>query len=298
MASKSKVVSKQPDTTKTCLICGSEMKDVQFYKCRSEVIDTSFSICKNCACREGNMNVEDTHKILRLLDIPFIPEIYKECDGNDNVFSRYMLLVNNPRKKFDDGRTLSELHYDDSPTLEQVTDVDSYMYTSNEKMGELYSLFGANWKKEELLAMNKELDDMIVQYGGKRDDMATTDLYCELIRLKWLSRQQIDNGNVKDGKALISERNKMLKENNMTVQAMREKNNNESYGVEIDYAEDEPIEPTKKYFDYSGIWHMFQYLIKHMERFRGINKSSVDEDYQEMKEYTDEHQDFNEEMLE
>lgn len=209
-----------------------------------------------------------------------------------------MLLVNNPRKKFDDGRTLSELHYDDSPTLEQVTDVDSYMYTSNEKMGELYSLFGANWKKEELLAMNKELDDMIVQYGGKRDDMATTDLYCELIRLKWLSRQQIDNGNVKDGKALISERNKMLKENNMTVQAMREKNNNESYGVEIDYAEDEPIEPTKKYFDYSGIWHMFQYLIKHMERFRGINKSSVDEDYQEMKEYTDEHQDFNEEMLE
>lgn len=283
--STSKVVKK----TKICLICNSELKETDLYKSRNDVIDDSFSICKNCACREANQNIDKVHEILMLLDIPFIPELYKEVEGESNVFSAYMLRINNPKKKHDDGRKLSELKYKDSPTLEQIKDVDTYIYASNDKMSELIALFGDKWKKETLLAMNKELDDMIVQYGGSREELPTMDLYCELIRLKWLAREQMDSGNVTQGKQLLAERNKMLKENGMTVQAMKEKKSSDSFGVDIDYAEYRPIRPKKKYSDYSGLMHMFKYFITHQERFYGDNQKPIDDDYEEMDKYKKSH---------
>ena len=50
---------------------------------------------------------------------------------------------------------MSDLVYSDSPMHEEIADVDSYIYANNEKLGELYSLFGTTWTKEELLAMNR-----------------------------------------------------------------------------------------------------------------------------------------------
>lgn len=291
MATKKTTSGKVEDNLKTCLICSSEMKDSEFYKSRNETVDDRFSICKNCACREGNIDISMMHKVLILLDIPFLPELFKEVEGSDNMFSAYMLRINNPRKKYEDGRKISELKYEDSPTLQQVTDVDSYIYTNDEQLYDLKMLFGNTWDKDELIMMNKELDEMIVQYGGKREDMATMDLYCELIRLKWMARKQMDNNEIKTGKELIAERNKMLKDNGMTVQAMRDKTNNESFGVEIDYAEVEPIVPDKKYYDCDGIWFMFKKLIDHMERFRGMNKKDVHEDYEDMVGYMEKHPD-------
>lgn len=296
MITKKATSEKVDKGIKTCLVCSSELKDAEFYKSRNKLIDERFSICKNCAIREGNDSIHGFHKILMLLDIPFLPELYKDCEGSDNVFSAYMLRINNPRKKNGDGKKISDLTYDDSPTLQQVTDVDTYIYASDDMLYEFKMLFGDNWTRDELIMMNKELDEMIVQYGGKREDMATMDLYCELIRLKWLARKQMDKGEIKTGKELIAERNKMLKENGMTVQAMREKNSNESFGVEIDYAEEEPIIPDKKYFDIDGIWFMFQKLIKHMERFRGLNKSDVDDDYKDMEKHLGENVNYREEM--
>lgn len=265
------------------------MKEKEFYKSRNSTIDNIYSVCKNCACRVGNHSIDDFHKILMILDIPFIPELYKACESSENITSDYMLRINNPNKKDENGKKISEMVYADSPTLEMVTDVDSYIYSSDNKMSELYSLFGDKWNKTALISMNKELDDMIVQYGGSREEMATVDLYCELIRLKWLSREQMDNGNIKDGKALITERNKMLKENNMTVQALREKNTNESFGSEIDYAETRPIKPKKKYFDYSGLMYMFKYFVSHQERFNKDNNKPIDDDYTEMTKYKELH---------
>ena len=167
--------------------------------------------------------------------------------------------------------------------------VDTYIYASNDKISELIALFGDKWKKETLLAMNKELDDMIVQYGGSREELPTMDLYCELIRLKWLAREQMDSGNVTQGKQLLAERNKMLKENGMTVQAMKEKKSSDSFGVDIDYVEYRPIRPKKKYSDYSGLMHMFKYFITHQERFYGDNQKPIDDDYEEMDKYKKSH---------
>lgn len=296
MTTKKTTSDKVEKNLKTCLVCSSEMKELGFYKSRNHVIDSRFSVCKNCACRVGNIDISSMHRILMLLDVPFLPELFKEIESEDNKFSAYMVRVNNPRKKYDDGRRLLELRYNDSPTLQQVTDVDSYIYANDEQLYDLKMLFGNTWGKEELIMMNKELDEMIIQYGGKCEDMATMDLYCELIRLKWMARKQMDNNEIKTGKELIAERNKMLKENGMTVQAMRDKTNNESFGVEIDYSEYEPIIPDKKYHDCDGLWFMFKKLIEHMERFRGMNKKDVQDDYEEMAEYMKDHPEHMEEL--
>ncbi len=296
MATKSTTKKEKVEDLKTCLICDSEMKSGKFYKHRNKFISDKYSICRNCATRESNKNIESMHDILRLLDIPFIPELYKECEGKENIFGHYLLLIGNPKKRFDNGKLYSELTYSDSPTLQQITDIDSYIFSNNEKLGELYSLFGTTWNKEELLAMNKELDDMLIQYGGSRDNLSTIDLYSEIIQTKWLSKRAYNNNDITNGEKLSKLRQKILKDNGLTLQDIKDKSNNTSFGVEIDYAEDEPIIPNKKYYDIDGIGFMFKKLIKHMERFRNIDKSSVDDDYKEMQDYVDTHKNYREEL--
>lgn len=295
MATTKKATPKKDDDLTTCVLCGLEAKPTYFYKHRNSLLDEHYSLCKNCAAREGNQSIERMHEVLRLLNIPFIPELYKESEGKDNQFGYYLTLIGNPKKKYDNGKNMSDLVYSDSPTHEEITDVDTYIYSNNEKIGHLYSLFGSTWKKEELLAMNKELDEMIVQYGGSRDDMAVIDLYSEIIQAKWLSKKAYNENDIKNGKAMSELRQKLLKDNGLLLQDMKEKQNNTSFGVEIDYVEDEPIIPSKKYFDVDGINFMFQKFIKHMERFMKIDKSPVDEDYEEMAEYVDTHPEYFEE---
>ena len=287
-------VEKDNDLT-TCVLCGLEAKPTYFYKNRNKLLDEKFSLCKNCATREGNESIEKMHEVLRLLNIPFIPELIKECEGKDNLFGHYMLLINNPKKKYDNGKSMSDLVYSDSPNHKQVEDVDSYIFSNNEKLGELYSLFGTTWTKEELFAMNHELDEMIIQYGGSRDDLAIVDLYSEIVQTKWLSKKAYNSNDILNGEKLSKLRQNLLKNNGLSLQDMKEKANNTSFGVEIDYAEDEPIIPSKKYFDIDGINFMFEKFIKHMERFIKADKSPVDTDYEEMSDYVDTHPEYFEE---
>lgn len=284
-------VVKDEDLT-TCVLCNFQGKSTYFYKHRNKLLDEKYSLCKNCATREANENIEKFHEVLRLLNMPFIPELYKETEGKSNQFGHYLLLIGNPKKKYDNGKAYSELVYSDSPTHEEVTDVDSYIFANNEKLGELYSLFGTTWSKEELLAMNHELNEMVIQYGGSREDLAIRDLYSEIIQTKWLSKKAYNANDISNGEKLSKLRQKLLNDNGLSLQDMKEKQNNQSFGVEIDYAEDEPIIPNKKYHDIDGINYMFQKFIKHMERFIKVDKTSVDEDYEEMQNYVDTHDEY------
>lgn len=290
--------SKKPKNAKVCLHCGLEsIAEANFYKSRNKIIDSDvYSICKNCASRLGNTDIETFHEVLMVLNIPFIPDDYKRAEGKDNPFGHYMLLLNNPRKRNDVGRFYNELTYADSPTREQITDVDEYIYSNIENLGDLISLFGNTWTSEELISMNKELEEMIVQYGGSKEDLATVDLYSELVLCKWLSRRAYNNNDMKTGNDMSKMRATLLKNNGLTLQDVRDKNNLDSLGIKIDLAEDRPIVPNKKYHDVDGIWYMFKKLIKHMERFIGADKSSVDDDYAEMQEYVDTHEHYSEGM--
>lgn len=274
--------------------CGFESTvENNFYKHRSKIIDQDiYSICKNCGTRLGNTDIETLHKLLMILDIPFIPDDYKRSEGKDNQFGHYMLLVNNPKRKYENGKDYIDLTYSDSPQLRQVKDVDEYIYEEViDEMGDLVGLFGDTWTADELKQMSKELDEMVFQYGGKREDIASVDLYSEIILLKWLSRRAFNAGDAKTGNDLSKTRATLLKNNKMTLQDVKDKDNQDSLSLKIDMAEDRPIVPDKKYHDVDGINFMHKMLIKHMERFIGANKSSVDEDYEEMNRYVQENAD-------
>lgn len=276
-----------------CVSCSAVMPTRNFYKGRGEVVDNgTYSICKSCANRLGGISLENLHQILRILDIPFLPNIYYEARQKENPVSYYFTLINNPKKLHDNGIPMIDLRYSDSPTRDFVLsddDIDPKEITKEElaSFSRLRGLFGSNWSNKELLEMDEELDEMIVQYGGSREDFPTIDLYSHLVRLRWLSNKAYDEGDVKAGSEIMKSRNTLLSQNGMSLKDVRSKNQNDSLGTRIDMAEDRPIVPDKKYKDVDGIWQMFQYLIKHMERLIGVNKSSVDDDYHEMSAYVE-----------
>ena len=125
-----------------CINCDSEMAEHQFYRGRSNVFDTArYSICKNCAQRLGNQGVDALHDILRVLNIPFIPEIYSEAKTKENPTSYYLLVLNNPRKRLENGIECQSAVYSDSPTFKQIEDVDEYTISDSEKLRKLAALF-------------------------------------------------------------------------------------------------------------------------------------------------------------
>lgn len=279
----------------TCVFCSSDLKRDSFYKSRNRLLDAHFSLCKGCACREANDSIEGFHDVLRLLDVPFIPEIYKDCEATDNTFSAYMLRINNP-KKYVGGKKISELHYIDSPDANAIMDVDGYIYKTDEELAELKDLFGSWWTREQLIAMNKELDKMFIQYGGDRENLPALELYCELITLKWLSRKNFEEGNIKEGKQLSDARQARLKDNKMNVSALKDKRENDSFGVKIDHVEYEPILPSKKYYDIDGIGFMWERMLGQLLRFVGVNKTPIEKDALEMIEYVEKHPDYSQDM--
>jgi len=282
--------------TYTCLNCGTELKKDKVYTSRNPLLDKPYTLCKACACRVANEDVQSCHQVLMLLDIPFLPDLYEVCQAEENMFSAYMLRVNNPRKKYEDDRNLMDLHYSDSPNLNRVEKVDDYLYKSDAAYAVLQDLFGYQWTREQLVVMNKELDEMYITYGGDRDNKPATDLYCELINYKWMARDKFANGATKDGQGLLDARQKLLKDNGMNVQAIRDKKTNDSMGEKIDWSENEPILPSKKYYDIDGIMFMWDKLIMQLLRFIGANKTSVDVDAKEMMDYVDDHPEYCQDM--
>ena len=65
--------------------------------------------------------------------------------------------------------------------------------------------------KKKLLAMNRELDEMIIQYGGSRDDLAIIDLYSEIVQTKWLSKKAYNANDILNGEKLSKLRQNLLK---------------------------------------------------------------------------------------
>lgn len=287
MAVKKKTSQSQSEDIKTCIICDSEMKEKEFYKCRSNVISTSFSICKNCACREANQNIESMHNILRLLDIPFIPEIYKECEGNDNMFSRYMLLINNPRKKYDDGRTYAELRYCDSPTLEEVKDVDEYLLSSNDEMFENISKWGEHYSQAEYITLNKSVENNIKVTG--RDDYQSIKNFERVARAEVERDRAYANASLKPSDKKSAEDNvtNMMKQAGLSYEQTSRSSTDSTLGTDIrDIIEDyNPIPiPSDEFKDVDFIGkYIYRFFTRPMMRAMGKDMTKTRDDYEEIR---------------
>ena len=153
---------------RTCIKCGLELREIELYKNRNELISDKFSICKKCACSYANKSIENFHSMLRMLNIVFDPNTYETCNGEENLFSAYMLRINNPKKKNDEGKVFSELTYDDSPTYTPVLDVDKYLISSDGDRLENIAKWGEHYSQAEYLTLNKSVENNIKVTG--RDD--------------------------------------------------------------------------------------------------------------------------------
>jgi len=292
MAIKKKQEEKPKPNLFTCVLCGSELRKEAVYKSRNKLLNEPYTLCKACARREANQNIENFHKVLMFLDVPFLPELYKQCEEEVDIFGSYSTRINNPKKRHDNGKTYMELRYIDSPSLGIIQDVDKYLYLTDDELAVLQDMFGTWWDKDELLIMKNELRKMFIQHGGDEHDILRTGLYTELISLKWLSRKKFKEGLTKEGKDLSEYRSKLLKENGLTIQAMRDKADNESFGSEIDRCEYEPIIPNKKFKDIDGIEFMFDKLRDQLLRFINVNKAPVEEEALNMIKYVEAHPEY------
>lgn len=277
-----------------CTNCSSEMVDNSFYSDKNPLINNEDAgLCKNCAIRAANEGMEGLHLVLQTLNRPFLPEVWDELDGN---FEEYMKRITNVKKKYVDGNLICEMTYKDSPGVPVVTDVSAYMNASDDDVAELATIFGDEFEAKTLLAMDRELDNMIIQLGGSRDDFTTMDLYPELIRMKYLERDLTKKGDHNAASKVKTERNKMLKDNGLTISAMKDKKEERDLSELIDVYEDEPIIPDKKFQDCRGILKMMDYLVEQMRRFGGHSKKPIVEDYNELKEYFDTNTDIKDEI--
>ncbi|MGL6175199.1 MAG: hypothetical protein ACRC1P_11395 [Cellulosilyticaceae bacterium] len=270
---------------KRCISCSSELVESSFYSDKNLLInDTDAGLCKQCSIRTANEGMEGLHLVLQTLNRPFLPEVWDELDGN---FEEYMKRITNVKKKYVDGNLICEMTYKDSPSMNIVTDTNAYKNISDEDVVELADIFGDEFEAKILLAMNRDLDNMIIQLGGSRDDFTTMDLYPELIRMKYLERELTKKGDHNSASKVKAERNKMLRDNGLTASAIKEKKQDKDLSELIDVYEDEPIIPDKKFQDCRGILKMMDYLVEQMRRFGGYSKKPILEDYDELKEYFD-----------
>lgn len=265
---------------KRCISCSSELVESSFYSDKNLLInDTDAGLCKQCAIRTANEGMEGLHIVLQTLNRPFLPEVWDELDGN---FEEYMKRITNVKKKYIDGNLICEMTYKDSPSMNIVTDVSAYKNISDDDVKHIADIFGDEWDTVTLVIMDKELDDMIMQLGGSRDDFTTMDIYVDLIRSKYLERDLTKKGDHASASKVKAERNKVLKDNGLTIAARESKRESKDLGTKIDYSETRPIEPDIKYYNVDGLMNIVNYIIEQQLRFTGKSEKTVMEDYEEM----------------
>lgn len=282
MAVSSKLRPKSDTLTHVCVCCGYSKRADQVYVSRNKLMDSMFSICKPCATKEAGESIEGFHRVLMLLDIPFLPQVYELCQDDPAPFSSYVKRLGNPNKRDENGNRYQDLRYADSPSFEQCVDIKKFERYTDDDYLELEKRFGDWWTKEQLYLMAQELAEMFTQYGGSSNDLAYLNLYCEVITLKWMAREQLKKGDTQRATSLLDQRQKLLKSNGLTLQDIETKKRDDSFGERIDWAEWEPIYPDKKYYDVDGIEFMWKKLISQLLRFVGVNKSPVTQEAIEM----------------
>ena len=277
---------------KTCICCG-EVKSCKstnnkFYSHRNKLINDKFSICKECVEKIGlEDNMADIHLLLRTMDLPFIPEKWEDCTSQENTLTAYMgnKGINLPKVKYDN-KVIMDMNYVDSPNFSEIQDVEKYITNTNEVIREYKRRWGKNWAIDDYEDMELDLVDMIKQYGDNNNDYATKNTYINIILTKKLMLKAYEENDLGKGKDLSARLSQLMKEANLQVIDQKNKDDEFRLGVEIDYAEDEPIieNPFFKDLDrFEFYWKTF--IVKHFARFIGLDKSKVINDLEEMEKY-------------
>lgn len=167
--------TKNTAETKSCLICGHEKpssgSNNKFYKHWNKYINDDNGFCKQCIEEIGNLNdIKEVHRLLRLMDMPFIPSKWDNCTKSENTLVAYIGSgkgLNNPNANVD-GVKICEMRYEDSPSVSQVEDVETFLVSSDSEKLENINKWGENYSQAEYMKMNMSVENNIKVTG--RDD--------------------------------------------------------------------------------------------------------------------------------
>lgn len=280
--------------TKHCLICGQEKpcngSNNKFYKHWNDYIKDDYGFCKQCVEEIGLKNdIKEVHRLLRLMDMPFIPIKWQDCTTTDNTLVSYIGSgkgLNNPRATIE-GVKIADMRYEDSPTYSVVKDVDKFLLGSDAEKLENINKWGEHYSQAEYMKMNASVDNNIKITG--RDDYQSIKNFERVARAEVERDRAYANSGLKPSDKKSAEDNvtNMMKQAGLSYEQTT-RNSDSTLGTDIrDIIENfEPVDqPLDEYKDVDGMGtYFYKFVLKPMMRVMGKDASQTIDDYYEIKE--------------
>lgn len=292
MAAK-KVVKTPIVETKICLCCGEEKSSKasnnKFYTHRNVFVSDKFSICKECVEKIGaHEDMQEVHLLLRLMDLPFIPEKWEDCIASENTLMAYMggKGINIPRARYHN-KTIMDMHYVDSPTCQEITDVQTYLISSDEQKLENMSKWGEHYSDAEYMRLNVSVENNIKVTG--RDDYQSIKNFERVARAEIERDRAYANNTLRptDKKSAEDNVTNMMKQAGLSYDKLA-RNAESTLGTDIrDVIENyEPVpQPLDEFKDVDGMGtYFYKFVLKPMMRVMGKDSSRTIDDYYEVRE--------------
>lgn len=128
MATKYKKAKKKVDgpkiicQNKDCIYMGKHQTPSNFYKSRNEAMP-HHPYCKDCVNKLADgSNIQNVYDVLRVLDTPFIMDIWNETLQNNttNFLGHYIAMINRRRKY--DGLTFNDSIFEITEEVKEVAE--------------------------------------------------------------------------------------------------------------------------------------------------------------------------------
>ena len=276
--------------TKTCITCGCEKHVGKFYKKYNKYICDKFGVCKECIEKIGKSeDMTEVHRILRTLDIVFLPDRWEKCSSYENTLVTYIgngRGINNPNAKID-GVNIVDMRYEDSPTYSPITDVDKYLISSDSERLENVAKWGEHYSQAEYLTLNKSVENNIKVTG--RDDYQSIKNFERVARAEVERDRAYANSNLKPSDKKSAEDNvtNMMKQAGLSYEQTNRNTTDSTLGTDIrDIIEAYNPLPiaTDEFKDVDNIGkYIFRFLTKPMMRAMGKDMSKTKDDYEEIR---------------
>lgn len=283
MATKKKIM---------CTCCGSEKSESEFYISKSPFHKATgrLHVCKQCMSDHVNEKDINTIKdVLRMVDKPWILELYKSSSEEaqkqgKSTFGMYMknLGMHQYREK-------TWLHSDSQQTLE---DEIEYVLDTNEDLTEddiqnLIKFWGRGFSIDDYLWLQNEYEDWTSRYECDSKGMET--LIQEICLTKLDIKNRRANGEKVDTQ--LKTLQDLLGSSNLKPVQETGANaaENATFGTLIKkYENEKPIpEPAPEWKDVDGIRKYINvWFLGHLCRMLGIKNDTADEYEREIKKYT------------
>lgn len=275
---------------KLCICCGEEKDASKFYRHVNKYMCDKVGVCKACVEKVGYTNdMREVHRMLRTMDIVFLPDRWEACTSSDNTLTMYIgngKGINNPKAKVE-GVFISEMRYEDSPTCEQIEDVNKFLISSDVEKLENINKWGEHYSQAEYMKLNASVENNIKVTG--RDDYQSMKNFERVARAEIERDRAYANDSLKPNDKKSAEDNvtNMMKQAGLSYEQNSIRTGDFDIGVDIrDIIENYDPVPTAQ-----GEFKDADFISKYLNRFftipmmraLGKDNSQTRDDYDDIR---------------